>query len=304
MTENRPVTLFLDELDRLLDALYIVGLAGLESAHRADLARLQVEATQLGLDGAARLLHRLQQAAEPTTLWPPLQNLRTWAVQFRRRYSLASLDLTPPSRARLKAPLPFETVEFLELVVLGTYPLTTSRLLLYCLDLRSRQTVIIEDVVFVPGVGGWSNVQSLLFGSELDYPPFLAQRFFLRHLKKGEIKDGPEILLPTLATTFEQLEPVDRLSLWGEAQANGPLRARSPEEAFAFTFYTPNALKILDRRVGEGYEARLLLAPNPQPKPRRLPDDWKPYLAIAAAFRHPDLDRPRLYSLLTIDRVS
>lgn len=299
-----PVNLFLDELDRLLDALYIVGLSGLESAHRADLARLQTEAAQLGLDGVARLLTRLQNADEPSDMWPVLQNLRAWATRFRRRYTLASLKLAPSSRAGLRAPVLVENIPFLEVAVLGVYPLQPGRILLYCLDLRQSQLVQVEDVAFASP--NWHTAQSLLFGpEEVDYPTITERKLYLRGLQKAKSdKSDTERLLPALGSTFQELDPVDRLALWSQAQAVSSLRARSVEDAIVFTHFGFNAQKVLQNRAEAGYEARLLIAPNLVPKPKRDVSgaSWLPYIAIAAAFRHTtDPSRPRLYSLLNLD---
>lgn len=298
-------TLFLGELDKLLDALYIVGLAGLESAHRADLVRLQAEALSLGLDGAARLLRRLEeisaenlkQANLSQAGFLALQSLRAWADRFRRRYSLDSLDLAPPTRSKSKTPVPFEIIPFLEVAVLGTYPLLASRVLLYCFDLRQEQLVIIEDTV--EASLGWRNVQTLLFDeNQLDYLEVLENRLYLRNLQKGQTRQGDERLLPALGATYQRVETIERLSLWNVAQANSPLRARSPEEAVKVCRFGSEATKILERRSKEGYEARLLLAPNPLARPKRNSEEWQPYVAIAAAFRPTTPDKERLYSLL------
>lgn len=299
MSHADPVVIFLDELERLLDALYIVGLNGLESAHRSDMARLQVEAGQLGLDSAARLLGRFQEASDYALVWPRLQALRIWATRFHQRYSLATLNLTPSSQIGLKKPVAVEIVPFLEVAVLGAYPLPTGRVLLYCYELRQAKVLIIEDVA--APLPRWNIVQSLLFNeNELDYLEILEHRLYFRGLQKGKAAKGEERLLPALGASYHELEPVDRLALWSEAQTNGPLRARSIEEAIQFCSPTPNAIKVLDKRAEEGYTPWLLLAPNPAPRPRRETPDWRPYIAIAATFRPSDPAQPALYSLINL----
>ncbi len=295
-----PGILFLNSLEGLLNELYILGLNGIDQNILALISRLKFEAESLGLLGAERSLQCLETARKREETWQAIQNLRLWASRFRTAYGLANLDLSSPPVTRLKLPSDPEIIPYLELAVLGAYSFPLAgRVLLYCFDLNQNQTLVIEDLA-TPDFS-WRSVESLLFKKmEGDYLDLLENRLYFRGLKKISGAKNLAWLLPALGTTFDSGGKIDRASLWAAAQVKGPLRVRKAGEAIAFCLLGDLEKKILEKRKEEGYEAHLLIAPNPAPESRKELGKWKAFIPIAALFSLPDLVQPRLYSLINL----